>query len=82
MAFENIEDYTTKTADDTTHSLLLASALDDAKASFLSSKNGGSRVDQPGRPEVPGKIIFPNPNDQPHEQPSSHVNANPGVIRA
>lgn len=82
MAFENIEDNQTKTADDTTHSLLLASALDDSQAAFMSSKHGGSRVDQPGRPDLPGQIVFPNPNDQPHPRPHSTVSVNPGIVKA
>ncbi len=82
MALENIEDNQTKTADDTTHGLLLDSALEGAKAAFMEAKHGGSRVDQPGRPELPGEITFPNPNNQPHQRPHSTLNVNPGTVRA
>lgn len=82
MAFENIEDNQTKPSDDTTHGLLLASALDGAKTALMSAKHEGSRVYQPGRPEVPGEIVIPNPNYEPHNQPHSTVNANPGIVRA
>jgi len=79
MVFENVENNQNKATQDDTHDILLASALDGAKEAFMAAKHGGSRVDEPGIPHVPGKVYIPNPNEQQHKRPTSTLN---GVVIA
>jgi hypothetical protein len=77
MVFENVENNSPKATQDDTRDILAASALDGAKEAFLAAKHGGSRVDEPGIPHVPGKVYIPNPNEQHHQRPHATLN---GVV--
>lgn len=82
MGFENLDNNNSKANDDVSSDILLASAFDGAKEAFLAKQHGGSRVEQPGVPQVPGKIYIPNPNDVQHHPPHSTLSASPGTIQA